>query len=1193
MENIVNQISISQDDKLQNVLKYINDNVSILDKRIADNVTILNQKILSEDLKLLQQIVNNSTVLENRILSNASEIQQRIADNITIINNKFSQAILNNFTILDQRILNNVTAINQSLISGNNILLQNIIDNSTRLDQRILLNISSLNALIANTTTKLTQNILDNTTNLDKRISENITNVNSAISSGNFKLLQNIVDNSTTLDSRIVNNITSLTYNFTQNITTINTLIQQLQIQIDLLQNKQDKLPLEMLANMFQQENYEVTELWMVCGQPAYVQTFDITSVTNTIIASNFTNGSVFGSLINVQSAFIDIQGGVYTSVVQPLFAAQNQFYNIKVQVGTQIVVSGQILSSNNAIIINQFIILSKVGSTIMINSQLQLNILQTQSVNTNIKDMKVNLDVESSTGNLGLIGSLTGQMNIINYDIFGTYETQGSISMGASTLSSSNVMIKHLNFAPLQYVYGNQSSYLFRFVIMCNIEITRSVIRIGNINQQLAMGSISSTINSQQEFGGLILQMTSTKLLFAEIFYSSNLTCTTQYMTKSGLLLGITTSMTSQIMFYGICIQVFLNASTNFNTFGIFGQVDGNITFRQSDINIDFQNSATVNIYGIFGQITVQSIYSSFSDLTINQQINQSPGGNNAGLVGLLYSLTSNIQNISLSNSMYNNTCYGGGLLGIAKSNVSLSHIQIHNLTINSTGNSGTIIGQSVITVYMQNIIVDSALIESTQYVGGFIAFSDSNIYLYNSKVTNTTVISSQNLGGIIGFIQFNRQTIVQNVDAKNITIVSLAACSTGTIIGIATQGTYIQINIVAVSDINISANGGGGTAGIVGWSYYNITISSCSIHNIVINSTSAGTGGIIGQSNVSSIDNCQLTDIQLIAHNQAGGFVGILNWNTLISRGQVCNINIFSKQSAGGLIGISKAVVQISYSQVNNSNISSLYSVGGGFIGMANSTIIDQCAVNNTSIISGTQAGGLIGITYTLSNETINISNVSIINISLKCQATFSVGGIIGITYIDTQIKGAYIFNTSVITAYATGIGGVVGYSLANVSLLDISVDRLIVNSNAEGSGGIIGYSNITSCINCQVKNSIIISTRSNGGVIGFQISNITIVDSQVNIYNTSVQNVTLSSDTYAGGLIGFYNSFMNLQINMTNISSITVKSNKGGVLIGQALSTNYIITNSGSYGVNIVNDVVQSNCIYFIPTTNIQGC
>ncbi|CAL6093108.1 Hypothetical_protein [Hexamita inflata] len=313
--------------------------------------------------------------------------------------------------------------------------------------------------------------------NVSRELTGNLSHTNLLIQN----LQQDQIVSSAITDQNIISNITSLNQTLLNNVASLNALIQNLQAQIDLLQNKQDKLPLEMLNNMFQQENYEATELWIICGQPAFIQTFDITSVTNTIISSNFTNGSVFGSKINVQNVFIDIQGGVYGSVVQPLFAAQNQFYNIKVQIGNQIVGSGQILSSNNSIIINQMIILSKLGTTLTINSLLTLSILQTQSVSTTIKDVKIQFNIQASTGNLGLVRSLIGQMNIINYEVSGTYEMQGMMSLGVQTLSSSKVLIKHVNFAPFSYIYGNQSSYLFGIITSSSIEIAKSTITIGN----------------------------------------------------------------------------------------------------------------------------------------------------------------------------------------------------------------------------------------------------------------------------------------------------------------------------------------------------------------------------------------------------------------------------------------------------------------------------------------------------------------------------------------------------------------------------------------------------------------------------------------------------------------------------------------------------------------------------------------
>ncbi|CAL6049464.1 The_GLUG motif protein [Hexamita inflata] len=1263
----------------QNINQYIQENVSVLDQRIADNITVQNQKIYSENNKLLQIIITNSSVLESRIVSNASAIYQRIADNITILNNKLSQAIVSNFTMLDKRIKDNITAINQSILSGNNILLQNIIDNSTRLDQRIFLNISSLNALIANTTSKLTQNILDNTTNMDKRIFENITNVYSVISSGNSKLLQNIVANSTTLDSRIFNNITSLNQNFTQNITAINTLIQKLQGQIDLLQNKQDKLPLEMLDNMFQQENYEATELWMVCGQPVFVQTFDITSISNPITALNFTNGSVFGSLINVQSAFIDIQGGVYASVVQPLFAAQNQFYNIKVQVGTQIVGSGQILSNNNAIIINQFTILSKVGTIITINSLLQLNILQTQSINTNVKDMKVNLDVEASTGNLGLVGSLTGQMNIINYQLSGTYETQGSMSLGALTLSSSSVMIKHLNFMPQAYVYGNQSSYLFRIVSSSSVEISRSTFIIGNQSTQLVLGSLTTTSTKYQQFGGFVSQMTATRLIVAEISYTSNFTCTTLFMTKSGLLLGMSITASSQVIIQGICTQSSIAANTTFNSFGLIGYIEGNVTVKQANIVTNI-SAVTVNYLGVIGNIPSSCKKSSFSDLVLQQQTQHTSGGSNSALVGYLYAQTSTLAKIQLNNSLQNGTGVYGGFLALSKSDVSIKDSLVNNSIIVSTGYSGTITGQSTVNQAVQNIIITNCFINSSQYDGGVVGYADSDISIHNGAVMNCTFISGQNLASYIGIVQSGHQVSTLNANSSDMLIISLTSCSAATIIGLSNANNSVTSSYT--KNINISnINGGLGSGSIIGYVVINATIVDCHSESLYINSTTTGTGGIVGWSNISILADCSVSNAQIIATSPIGGISGIQNNMSKIMNCQVINISINSTlqgggiagaqnnyseilhcfvlnasinstQQGGGIAGIQNHISVMSNCYVlnsfingtnqsggisglqrnnstiisckseNNTIVSTYYaggivanssiftyiqnssslncsvtstgSVAGGIFGVSSSVVMDSCTVNYLSTVSGAQSGGITG--NTASTGSIQIQNVSVSNTFLHCLNGNSVGSIIGISNINSIIHGANIKNITILTTGATGAGGVVGYSLANMQMMNCIVDNLNINSTASGSGGIIGYSNISSIVNCSVTNSYINSTSSAGGIMGYQIANTTVVDSQTTLQNTSVRNTSVSSSGgYTGGLVGYYaSSIHDLYIKASTVSSVSITSKaSAGIVAGKSLLSSYSVSTSGSEGVNSINNVVQANCDSFVFTANAKGC
>ncbi|CAL6089461.1 Conserved_hypothetical protein [Hexamita inflata] len=1191
LQQNINILELTQIEMYKNINQYIYDNISVLDKQIADNITVQNQKIFTEDNKLLQKLIDNSSALEDRIISNASMIYLRIADNITILNNKISQVIISNFTTLDKRILDNVTAINQSILTGYNILLQNIIDNSTHLDQRIFQNVSNLNSLIVNTTAKLTQNIFDNTTNLDKRIVENITNVYSTISSGNSKLLQNIVDNSTTLDNRILNNITSLNNNFTQNITTINMLIQQLQGQIDLLQNKQDKLPLEMLDNIFQQENYESTELWMVCGQPAFIQTFDITSVTNTITASNFTNGSVFGSLINVQSTFIDIQGGVYVSIVQPLFAAQNQFYNIKVQIGTQIVESGQILSSNKAIIINQLSVLSKVGTIITINSLLQLNILQTQSVNLNIKDMKINLDVEDSIGSLSLVGSITGQMNIINYEVSGTYETQGSVSLGASSLISSNVMIKHVNFMPYSFIYGNQSSYLFRIVSSSMIEISRSTIIVGNQSAQLILGSLTTTSTQQQQFGGLVSQMTATRLIVAEISYFSNFTCTTQFMAKSGLLLGMSISASSQVIFQGLCAQLTIDANSVFNQFGVIGYVEGNVTVKQANIVTNI-NTVTMNYLGVVGNIASLSKLSCFSDLLLQQRLQFTSGGSNSALVGYLQAQTSKLTNIQLNNNLQNGTGVYGGFIALSKSDISISDSVVSNSTTISTGYSSAVIGQSTISSIVQNILIVNNFINSSQQVGSVFGFADSDVTIRNGEIQYITLISKQNLGGYIGIVLLGRQVSVQNANSSDILILSLAASSAGIIIGLTNANNTVTGSCSQNANIS-TLNGGIGSGGIIGYSVINATVIDCHSTNILLNSSTNGTGGIIGQNNISLIVECSVINIQIMSTLPAGGITGFQNSNSIIISCHSSNNSIYSTSYVGGIIGRSFIFTQVQNSSSLNCSITSSTIVAGGIFGISCSVVINSCLVNYLTTESGAQSGGIIGITAN-SDGSIQISNVSVQNIFMHCINGNSVGSIIGIVYIDSIINGAKIKNITIVTSAATGIGGVIGYSLANIQMINCIVDNLNINSTA-AAGGIIGYSNITSIINCSVANSFINSTSSIGGIMGHQIANTTLVDSQTLIQNATVRNTSLSSSGYTGGLIGYYaSSIHDLFLKTSIVSSIAITSKvSSGIIVGRSILSSYSVSTSSSEGVNTINSVVQANCDSFIFTTNVKGC
>ncbi|CAL6034455.1 Conserved_hypothetical protein [Hexamita inflata] len=666
--------------------------------------------------------------------------------------------------------------------------------------------------------------------------------------------------------------------------------------------------------------------------------------------------------------------------------------------------------------------------------------------------------------------------------------------------------------------------------------------------------------------------------------------------MTKSGLLLGVQMSASSQVIIQGMCAQFTIDANTTFNSFGIVGYAEGNITVKQAYIIFNI-TAVTVNYLGVVGNISSSSKQSSFQDLFLQQQLQYTSGGSNSALVGYLYAQASTLYNIQLNNSLQNGTGVYGGFIALSKSDVQIKDSVANNSIIVSTGNTGAITGQSVINQRVQNIIIANCFINSSQYVGSVLGYSDSDITIQNGDLLNSTLISSQNLGGYIGIIQIGRQVQVFNANSSNMIIVSVTACSAGTIIGLSNANDSVSGSYT--KNINISnLNGGAGSGSIIAYSVVNASVVDCHSENILLNSTTRGTGGIIGWSNILIVVDCSVINTQIESSLAAGGISGFQNNKaTIISCYSDYN-SIYSIAYAGGIIGNANiTLTQIRNTSSVNCNVTSTSSVAGGIFGISSSVIMDSCFVNYLSTISGAQSGGMIGITVN-SEGSIIIQNVTVQNINLHCLNGNSVGSIIGIVYLDTVINRANIYNVTIFSTLATGAGGVVGYSLANVQMINCAVNNLNINSTAAGSGGIIGYSNITSIVNCSVTNSVINSTSSSGGIMGYQIANTTIIDSQTLIQNASVKNVSLSSVTtnYCGGFVGYYvSSIHDLSIKGSTISfvAITSKALQAGIVVGKSLLTAYSVTNSGSDGVNTINNVVQANCDNFIFTSNVKGC
>ncbi|CAL6115569.1 Conserved_hypothetical protein [Hexamita inflata] len=107
------------------------------------------------------------------------------------------------------------------------------------------------------------------------------------------------------------------------------------------------------VVNGMCQYTIQYNDIGIQCHQSIYITTFDIQAITHSVTNNaNYSSGYVFKTATVITNAFIDISNNVYTTV-KPLFQSQASFTNIKVQISTQTINSGSILTAATSIVIN------------------------------------------------------------------------------------------------------------------------------------------------------------------------------------------------------------------------------------------------------------------------------------------------------------------------------------------------------------------------------------------------------------------------------------------------------------------------------------------------------------------------------------------------------------------------------------------------------------------------------------------------------------------------------------------------------------------------------------------------------------------------------------------------------------------------------------------------------------------------
>ncbi|CAL6042813.1 Hypothetical_protein [Hexamita inflata] len=507
----------------------------------------------------------------------------------------------------------------------------------------------------------------------------------------------------------------------------------------------------------------------VMCTQQVSLTTYEVVyTIVYSIIQSDFSSGYVFSST-TIQNALIDITDSTY-STVQPLFQSQSSFVNIVIQIGTQTLNGGSILSTGSQITINSVNIVSKQSTSISIAVGFQINILSPVSSNSIISSLLLNLTFALSQGNITLFGSITGTMDVNNYQINGQYLSTACVALLGITVSSANISLKYITAAPFAFNVGNYSALLLSNVQASTISIVNIIIMLGNSTNQQITNSITSTAANTYQFGGLITYVYNATTKINSLLINSNQSFTSNYVANSGLVIGNAQYYKTVVIIQNFCLKQQLNStSLNFTSVGIFGLYIGNISIKQSSIIFNVQTAYLRN-FGIIGSSKVSAIYSELIDMKVS--VNTIVGTNSNGMVASLvgdqeFSLIS-VQNLYISSCNISSQNLNGCFIGYSfSSNVTIINSSVQNSNITSTQQwVGGLIGYSNACKYkITNVSVQVVRIKSASYQGIILGldFNGSNAFTISSSWTAGNYVND-----------------VQQVDCSNLTnIWSVTQCT------------------------------------------------------------------------------------------------------------------------------------------------------------------------------------------------------------------------------------------------------------------------------------------------------------------------------------------------------------------------------------------------------------------------------
>lgn len=574
---------------------------------------------------------------------------------------------------------------------------------------------------------------------------------------------------------------------------------------------------------------------------------------------------------------------------------------------------------------------------------------------------------------------------------------------------------------------------------------------------------------------------------------------------------------------------------------------------------------------------------------------------------------------------------------------------ISASQLGPNGTGSSGGIIAHAIAYINVQNCTNRGEILAYggqaasgivADLIGELKAKGCTNYGMIHANGMNPSYANVNSVaGGIVGkninvpYPQhaYTKDDNVLIIDSCNNYGNIIASCHLGGIIGLSTA-CYIDVNNCEVKGleeidgvkqaVSIIDEVTGDKGGIIGnCSTERISVTNCTVDNVdlhrlnPIKNTYGGTGGIIGEFNVSygygtttiqsiNVSNCNVSSTKIKCYDkETAGIIG-----NIIGSGSITKTNIND--------------CTVRNCEILNDHATSSYSSAAGILASSDkggSFTIKDCIVDNcnikTSIAEGGSSldmntAGIYGMASEVSNVLIQdcdvINNTSIINNAAKGDSCANAAGIMCEIHPDNNNGKFEILNCNVressVTTTAGNLSGILSV-IANGStsknrIEGCSLDKVELTSETwqaacssnSNTAGVIAYADKPMEIkDISVTNSNLVGDGKNtAGIVGYGYRALEINDILVdhtNITGTVLQETSSSSrscdcvSAVVGG-VGDKLALNNVRVNESNIVSENAANTAG--LLGSSNNSEIVkLTNCVVENSNIESKLDYGTC------------